>query len=171
MDRGRPEVKEWSGEGMVGRKGGPLADSLATLLKNRLGERMGEYRIPPPVFTHMQGEFVAFDEETATLTVRFPLLEAYLNPYDAVQGGVIAAAVDNTLGPLSMLVAPPNVTRRLEMTYSRSVTLDMLSVVVVARLVERRGRQLQFAADVLSPQGVRLARARATHWIVEPAES
>jgi hypothetical protein len=91
MDRGRPEVKEWSGEGMVEREGGPLADSLVALLKNRLGERMRAYRIPPPVFTHMRGEFVAFDEEKATLTVRFPLLEAYLNPYDAVQGGVIAA--------------------------------------------------------------------------------
>jgi acyl-coenzyme A thioesterase PaaI-like protein len=150
---------------------GPLSDSLVSLLKNRLGERMGEYRIPPPVFTHMQGEFVAFDEEKGTLTVRFPLLEAYLNPYDAVQGGMIAAAVDNTLGPLSMLVAPPNVTRRLEMTYSRPVTLDMQSVVVVARLVERRGRQLHFVAEVSSRQGLRLARARATHWVVEAMEA
>jgi len=34
-----------------------------------------------------------------------------------MQGGMIAAAVDNTIGPLSFLVAAPNVTRRLEMKY------------------------------------------------------
>jgi acyl-coenzyme A thioesterase PaaI-like protein len=114
----------------------------------------------------MQGEFVAVDVEAGTLTARFPVFEHYLNPYDGVQGGMIAAAVDNTLGPLSMLVAPPNVTRRLEMTYSRPVSLDMGHIIVVGKLVERDGRQLQFAADVRSSSGVRLARARATHWIV-----
>ena len=119
----------------------------------------------------MHGEFVAFDEENGALTVRFPLLEHYLNPYDAVQGGMIAAAVDNTLGPLSMLVAPPNVTRRLEVTYSRPATLEMEHIIVVGRLGERKGRQLHFVAEVSSGQGVRLARAKATHWIVGATES
>lgn len=140
-------------------------------MKQRFGEEVGAYRIPPPIFTHMRGEFLAFDEEKGTLTVRFPLLEHYLNPYGAVQGGMIAAAVDNTLGPLSMLVSPPSVTRRLEMTYSQPATLDMRGVVVVGRLVERRGRQLQFVAEVSSLTGVRLARARATHWVVGASES
>lgn len=155
----------------VAETNGPLSNSLVSLLKKRLDESVGGYRIPPPVFTYMDGGFVAFDEENGALTVRFPLREHYLNPYDAVQGGMIAAAVDNTLGPLSMLVAPPNVTRRLEMIYSRPATLDMEHIIVVGRLVERKGRQLHFVADVSSPQRVRLARARATHWIVGAMES
>jgi acyl-coenzyme A thioesterase PaaI-like protein len=137
-------------------------------LTDRLGSSAGRYRIPPPVFIHMQGEFMAVDVEAGTLTARFPLFEHYLNPYDRVQGGMIAAAVDNTLGPLSMLVAPPNVTRRLEMIYSRPVSLEMRYINVAGRLLEREGRQLVFAADVLAAGGVRLARARATHWIVLP---
>jgi len=32
---------------------------------------------------------------------------------------MVAAAADNTLGPLSVLVAPPNLTRRMEITYAR----------------------------------------------------
>ena len=68
--------------------------------------------IPPPVFTSMQGEFVDFDLEEGILVTRFPVRQDYLNPYGAMQGGMVAAAVDNTLGPLSMLVAPPNVTRK-----------------------------------------------------------
>ena len=82
-------------------------------------------------------------------------------------GGMVAAAVDNTLGPLSVLVAPPNVTHRLEMTYSRPVTLDIGHVIVRARLIERQGRRLLFRADVRSPEGLRLARSKAVHWIID----
>jgi hypothetical protein len=43
-------------------------------------------------------------------------------------------------------------------------------LVVIGRLLERRGRQLHFAADVLTGDGTRLARATATHWVVGEAE-
>jgi acyl-coenzyme A thioesterase PaaI-like protein len=114
----------------------------------------------------MQAEFVEFNAEKNQLTIRFPLLESYLNPFNYVQGGFLAAAVDNTLGPLSVLVAPANLTRRLEMTYSHPVTLEVGSISVIGRLVRQEGRQLHFAADVLDGQGNRLARARAWHWII-----
>ncbi len=143
----------------------PPSAAFVALLKERYGEGIGAYRIPPPILEHMRGEIVAFDEEKGTLTARFPVLESYLNPYGAVQGGMIAAAVDNTLGPLSMLMAPPNVTRHLEMTYSRPVTMDMEYLVVRGRLVGRDDRVLRFAADVSTRDGLRVARARATHWI------
>ena len=64
-------------------------------------------------------------------------------------------------------MAPPNVTRRLEITYSRPVTVEMGSVVVTARLVERQGRRLFFRATVRSEDGLRLARAKAMHWVVD----
>ena len=94
-------------------------------VRERLGDKIVQFRIPPPVFVSMQAEVVAFDPEEASLTVRFPVLEKDLNPYHTMQGGMIAAAIDNTLGPLSMLVAPPNVTRQLEVTYSRPITLEL----------------------------------------------
>jgi len=79
----------------------------------------------------------------------------------------VAAAVDNTLGPLSMLVAPPNVTRRLEMKYSLPVTPDLEFIRVKARLLKREGRWLYFAANVHDQAGEILARAKAKHWILE----
>jgi len=136
-------------------------------LKKRLGERMGEYAFPPPVFVAMQGSCVALDLDAGMLTAAFPVLERYLNPYGTMQGGMLAAAVDNTLGPLSMLIAPPNVTRRLQMTYHRPVTLDMGAIVVEARLLERQERRLSFGAVVRSREGLRLARAKALHWILD----
>jgi acyl-coenzyme A thioesterase PaaI-like protein len=137
------------------------------MLEARLGDRIVEYAIPPPVFTAMAGQFVAVDLGAGTLIARFPVRESYLNPYGNMQGGMIAAALDNTLGPLSMLVAPPNVTRRLEITYSRPVTVDMGSILVDARLVERENRWLHFRADVRSGDGLRLARSKAAHWVVD----
>jgi len=99
----------------------PSGALVFDLLRRRLGDRLDDYLIPPPVFQTLRGEFLAYDPQAGLLRTRFPVLPEYLNPYGSLQGGVVAAAIDNTLGPLSMLVAPPNVTRRLEMKYSQAV--------------------------------------------------
>ena len=146
---------------------GELPASIVDTIHARLGERQDEFLIPPPVFTTMQGEFLTFDAQNGVLATRFPVLEQYLNPYGTMQGGIVAAAVDNTLGPLSMLVAPPNVTRRLQMKYSRPITPDLEYITVKGKLLERKGRRLTFSAEVRDREGVLLARARALHWIVD----
>ena len=147
-----------------------LPPAIMEAIQERLGDRLEAYAIPPPVFGTMGGEFLAFDPGAGVLEARFPVLEAYLNPYGAMQGGMVAAAVDNTLGPLSMLVAPPNVTRRLQMKYSRQVTPELGYITVKARLLERKGRWLAFSAEVRDPEGALLARAQASHWIVDALE-
>ena len=147
-----------------------LPPAIAEAIKDRLGDRLGDYLIPPPVFITMRGEFLAFDAQAGVLETRFPVLEEYVNPYGAMQGGMVAAAVDNTLGPLSMLVAPPNVTRRLQMKYSRQVTPDLAYVVVRGKFLERKGRWLAFSAEVRDRKGALLARAQARHWIVDAPE-
>jgi acyl-coenzyme A thioesterase PaaI-like protein len=128
---------------------------------------MSEYLFPPPVFSTMEGRFLSFNLDTGLLTAQFPVLENYLNPYHSMQGGRIAAAVDNTLGPLSILVAPPNVTRKLEMTYSKPATLEIGFITVEAKYLKRDGRRLYFSALVYNPDGERLARGKALHWIRE----
>ena len=147
-----------------------LLEELHEILEKKFRGRMQEFLLPPPVFLAMQGELIKMDLQAGILEARFPVLDSYLNPYRAMQGGMIAAAVDNTLGPLSIAVAPPNVTRRLEMKYSRPVTMDMEFIHVQARLVERNDPQLIFEARVTSPQGNRLATCKAVHWII-PGEN
>jgi acyl-coenzyme A thioesterase PaaI-like protein len=137
------------------------------IIRGRLGDRKDEFELPPPVFTHMQGEFLEFDQENGVLTNRFPVVDKYLNPYGAMQGGVVAAAVDNTFGPLSMLVAPPSVTRKLELKYSKPITTDLEFITVKATFLERDDRWLRFKAEVRDPQGKLLARAWSQYWIVD----
>lgn len=142
-----------------------FGDQLFDLLRQRLGDRQGDFILPPPVFHTMQGKILAFDPEAGTLSSRFPILPGYLNPYGSMQGGFVAAAVDNTLGPLSMLVAPPNVTRRLEIKYSQAVTPDLIYILVEGKYLGIEGQYLKFNADVRAPAGNLLARARSYHWV------
>jgi uncharacterized protein (TIGR00369 family) len=141
--------------------------SIIDLMHKKLGNRVKKYLLPPPVFVAMQGEFLSFEVEKGSLTTRFPVLEENLNPFGTMQGGMVAAAVDNTFGPLCMLLAPENVTRRLEVKYSRPITPDLEYITIRAKLLERKDRQLILSADVRDPSGRLLARARAIHWIVE----
>jgi len=136
-------------------------------IRERLGEQLKDYLIPPPVFQTLHGEFLELDLEAGKLRTRFPVLPEYLNPYGLLQGGIIAAAVDNTLGPLSMLVAPPNVTRRLEMKYSQAVTPALKYILIEGKYLGAEGQYLKFSAEVRAPQGDLLARARAVHWVTD----
>jgi acyl-coenzyme A thioesterase PaaI-like protein len=136
-------------------------------IHQKLGDRVQDFLLPPPVFKTMGGEFVEFDADCGIIKTRFPVMEKFLNPYGSMQGGMVAAAVDNTFGPLSMLVAPPNVTRRLEMKYSRPATTDLKYIEVEARFKKREGRWLTLTAEVRDQRCELLARAKATHWILE----
>ena len=140
---------------------------LQEMLVARLHGADERFKMPPPVFEAMQGRLIGYDPEEKVLTARFPVLPEQLNPYGSMQGGIIAAAIDNTLGPLSMLVAPPNFTRRLEIKYRQAVKPENGHIRVEGRFVEQKKRQLFFRARVLDEEGNELANAKAVHWIVD----
>ena len=128
--------------------------------------------IPPPAFTTMNTEVVDYrpgDAETnlgAVMIVRIPNDERWRNPMGLMQGGALGMAVDNVIGPLSYLVAPPSSTTQLALTYIAPVTPDMDAITVEGRFVQRAGRQLVFDAEVKAPDGTVLTVARATNTVV-----
>ena len=136
-------------------------------LEERLKALLGKFTLPPPVFQTMQGEFVDFNLEKKILECRFPVMEEFLNPYGSLQGGIISAAIDNTIGPLSMVVADPNFTRRMELKFSKPVPAEANYILVIARFTVQKKQMLFFEAEVLSERGECYATAKATHWIVD----
>jgi len=140
---------------------------LLPLLEEKLKDRMDEIQFPPPVFEAMQGEVLNYESETETLKNRFPVLSEHLNPYGNMQGGIIAAAIDNTIGPLSMLVSPPNFTRYMKVKYGRVVSLDLGYIYVSAIFKKQNKRQLFFEATVEDSEGNKLASAESIHWIID----
>lgn len=122
--------------------------------------------LPPPVFVSMEAEFISIDPDNAIMEVKFPVRSSTLNPFGSMQGGMIAAAVDNTVGPLSMLVGPMNFTRDMSLKYKKPVRGDYDYITVKAMLTEKKGRRLFFSAEVLDPEGDLLVTAKLMNWIV-----
>lgn len=126
-----------------------------------------EMLLPPPVFTEMNGQFVDFDAEAKRLVARFPVDERYFNPLAYVQGGILGALLDNTIGPLSYLVAPPSVTTQFNLSFLRPVTAETGHIRITAQLDERTRRQLFFTGTARDPQGKTLTIAHATAQIID----
>lgn len=144
-----------------------VSERVMEVFRQRYGEREEGFLVPPPVFKELGGVFIDFNQDQKELTARFPVEERFLNPYGVLQGGMLAAAIDNTLGPLSMLIAPPNLTRKLEIKYSRPIRPSDKWLIVTARLTEREGRRLFFKAEARDLDGGLIGRAVAMHWIIE----
>lgn len=117
-------------------------------------------RLPPPCLVEMQGEPVEY-VEGELLVMRFPVLERWQNPLGFMQGGFIAAALDNTLGPFSYLVAPPSVTTQFNLSFLRPIPPQMPWFTCSARSVDRSAQTLHLAGEALDPDGKRLALAHA----------
>jgi len=144
-----------------------IAKQLHPLLEEKFKGRMDAIDFPPPVFDALQGEVIDFDIEKETFTNKFPVLDKHLNPYGYMQGGIIATAIDNTIGPLSLLIAPPNFTRYITVKYGKVISPDMGFIYVNASFSGQKKRQLFFEAVVSDSTGEKLASAKATHWIID----
>ena len=136
--------------------------------REKFAQMIGDHhlQVPPPVFLDMDGEFLGADLEQGTLTVRFPVKERYQNPLGSMQGGMIAAAIDNAIGPLSFMVAPPNVTKTLTLHYKRPITSEATYIDVEAHYEGRTGRELTFTARALDAEGRVLVEAEALTVVV-----
>lgn len=144
-----------------------LMDYFIQLAKEHYPEGFDKVVLPPPVFISMSAEFIKIDQENSLIEVKFPVPESSLNPFGSMQGGIIAAAVDNAVGPLSMLVAPINFTRDMSLKYRRPVSKNFEYIIVKATLTEKKGRRLFFSAEVMDPERNLLVSAKLMNWIVE----
>jgi uncharacterized protein (TIGR00369 family) len=138
-----------------------FAQQMQTLMAN------SDLKLPPPIYTDMAAEMIDLDMEAKTLTVRFPVQERYQNPMGYMQGGMIAAAIDNVIGPLSFMVAAPNVTKTMEVSYLRPISESVTQITVKAAFVEQIGRELIFEADAMRADGAKFAHARTVNVLLK----
>ncbi len=134
-------------------------DAFTALLKARLPAD-SPLVIPPPCLLDMQAEVLDY-VEGESLTLRFPVLTRYRNPLGFMQGGFIVAALDNTLGPFSYLIAPPSLTSQLNTGYLRPVSPDETHIACTARLVERTARTLYLEGIARNGAGKPVAIAQS----------
>lgn len=140
---------------------------IIELFDKVLGDKIEQFDLPPPCFTVMRGEVIEFDDVKKSLTIKMPVLRSWLNPYATMQGGMVTAAIDNAVGPLSLLIAPMNMTRSMESKFIKPITMDMEYIYVTAFLSEQKRNRLIFNVTVQDKFEKIYARAKVINWIIE----
>jgi uncharacterized protein (TIGR00369 family) len=116
--------------------------------------------MPPRVFSDMEGEFIDL-VEGISLTARFPNKDRYMNPMGFMQGGIITAAIDNTVSPLSFMLGSPNVTQTISTTFKRPIKKTDRFVIVKASMIEKTETHIVMQAEVKSDSGKLMANGVA----------
>lgn len=117
----------------------------------------------PPTAKLLGWTFVSFDADKAALTVEFDGREEFLNPAGVVQGGILAAMLDDTMGPALMLSSRGE-------AYSTSIDINIsyLAPALPGRLtcigrVVRAGKTIAFLeGELFAADGTLLARATSS---------
>ena len=150
-----------------------MNDAIFKKMSEELRKALPEDRatnllLPPPIFEALGAEIIDFDLEAQTMTNKYPVQAQFLNPMGFLQGGILTAIMDNTIGPLSLLLAPPSVTTQFNTSYLRPASAEDKFVIVTAECTERTRRQLFFTATVRNEAGKTLTIGHSTHQIVQP---
>jgi uncharacterized protein (TIGR00369 family) len=123
-----------------------------------------EGRAPlPPAAVTLGWELAAINPEEGTIEVVFAATDAFLNPAGVVQGGFLAAMLDDTMGPALVAGLGPGdfaPTTDLHVQFLRHARPGRL---VGRGRVVRRGRDVAFlAGELVDEQGAVVAMASAT---------
>jgi uncharacterized protein (TIGR00369 family) len=131
--------------------------------KNSLFWKIVDGRLPPPACAKTLGiEFTAIDGERGTIEVKFEAKPEFLNPAGQVQGGFLAAMLDDTMGPA--LVATLDAgefapTVNLNVQFHRPAKVGALKG--IGRVVMRGKEICQLSGELLQNDKV-VATATAT---------
>jgi uncharacterized protein (TIGR00369 family) len=117
----------------------------------------------PPAAATLGWELVAVDPDAGTIEVAFAATPAFLNPVGVIQGGFLAAMLDDTLGPALVATLGPG-----QFAPTTDLHVQFLRPAHPGRLVGRgrivrRGRDVAFLAGELTDgDGTVVAVATAT---------
>src|SRR6202789_1709535 len=107
---------------------------------------------PPPSPVPLGWELVSVDPDAGTIEVTFAASEQFLNPAGAIQGGFVAAMLDDTLGPALVATLAPD-----QFAPTTDLHVQFLRPARPGRLtgrgrVVRRGREVAFLAGELADE-------------------
>jgi uncharacterized protein (TIGR00369 family) len=126
-------------------------------------------RAPPPAAALLGFELLAIDESKGTIRVRFAARPEFANPIGMVQGGFLAAMLDDTLGPaLQSTLAPDQFAPTLELKVSFISPARPGALIAEGRVVARGGSIAFLAGELRTEDGTLVATATATARIVVP---
>ena len=118
---------------------------------------------PPPAAALLGWELVAVDPEAGTIEVAFTATERFLNPIGVIQGGLLAAMLDDTLGRRWSPRSAPASSRPPPTCTCSSCARPRPGRLTGRGRVVRRGKDIAFmAGELLDDSGQIVATATAT---------
>ncbi len=115
----------------------------------------------------MGAQFVGYDAETDTAEMAFDLPESFANMRGTVQGGLLAAPLDEAMGAAVFLSSGGKLQLSLDINLSLLRPVPLGRVTVTARAV-KAGRRVTFVeGDLFDAEGKHCARATATSMTTE----
>jgi uncharacterized protein (TIGR00369 family) len=128
---------------------------------------MVEGRLPPPPAARLLGwKLERIDPEQGTVRVQFEGKDDFLNPVGSIQGGILAAMLDDTLGPAAAMLGGETFAQTLELKTSFLRPARPGKLYGDARVVHR-GREIVFLEGSLSTaDGTVVATATATARVI-----
>ena len=131
--------------------------------KNAYFWQVMEGRLPPPgAAATLNIRFTHIDADAGTIETTFEAGAGFTNPAGHVQGGFLAAMLDDTMGPaLAATLAAGEIapTLNLNVSFERPAKVGTLSG---KGRVLKRGRDVCYLAGELYQDGQRVASATAT---------
>jgi uncharacterized protein (TIGR00369 family) len=128
-------------------------------------------RVPMPPCAQLLGwTLEEIDPEAGTIRVAFDARAEFTNPIGAVQGGLLTAMLDDTMGPALVATLEPGTfapTLELKVNFLRPARPGRL--VGTGRVVHRGGSIAFLAGELCDADGEVLATATATARIVNLA--
>ena len=118
---------------------------------------------PPPAAVLLGWELLSVDPDEGTIEVAFTATEQFLNPVGVVQGGLLAAMLDDTLGPALVATLGPGEfapTTNLQVQFLRPARPGRL--VGRGRIVRRASGVGFLAGELVDESGDVVATATAT---------
>lgn len=133
-----------------------------------MSKQYPDAQLPPECFALMKAEYIDY-ESRMMLKISFPVLPEYLNPMKSMQGGFIAAAFDNVIGPLSYLAARATcVSLDMHTNFIRPIYAgDLLTI--TARVVIRGRSTMNISAEGVNAKG-KLVASCSSHLIIVKKE-
>jgi uncharacterized protein (TIGR00369 family) len=121
----------------------------------------------PPVANLLGWQLEEIDPDAGTITVRFQAREEFTNPLGNVQGGILAAMLDDTMGPALVATLPPGkFTPTLEMKVSYFAPAKVGPLWGRGRVVKVGSTNAFVEADLVDSSDTLIARASATVRII-----
>ena len=144
---------------------GNVTENLFLDKWRQMQERSGlALQVPPNCLLEMEGRLLDY-EPGKMLQAAFPASPRYANPMGTIQGGFIAAAFDNVLGPLSYLAAGrPCTTSSLSVNFIRAIQPGD-EIRITARVISRSRQTLHLRAEAVNREG-KLAAVALTNLAV-----